>query len=365
MSGILNLIESSGPGGAENIMLTLAEYQHSQGYEVTVCLQREGWVSSRVQQLGLNLLLKPLNSSVDIKWLMNMYRYIKNNDVKLIHSHEFAMNFHSTLLSQISGVPCVTTVHGKKYYPDKWIRRFIYRYIAEHSKLIAVSDDLKQFLVSNIGINKRQLDVLPNGVDIDKFKPSESIRNETRSALGIKEGHTLIGAVGNLYPVKGHKFLIDAAALVCAKYPKTIFIIAGRGGLEDDLKKQAVRLGLENNILFLGYREDVDRLLQAMDVFVMSSLSEGLPVSILEAMASRTLIVSTDVGGISEVIKHKSTGYLVEPKSSESLARSLIESIQEKEIKSEILNNAFELVASNHSLSKMLSEYSKLYNRLM
>jgi glycosyltransferase involved in cell wall biosynthesis len=365
MSGILNLIESSGPGGAESIMLTLANYQHELGFESTVCLQKEGWVSNRVNQLGLKLLLNPLKSSIDFLWLKKMYQYVKNHDIKLIHSHEFAMNFHGTLLSQISGVPCITTVHGKKYYPDKWSRRFIYRYISKHSNLVAVSDDLKQFLVSEIEIKDRLINVLPNGVNIDDFKPSDLVRTETRLKLGITDDQVLIGAVGNLYPVKGHTFLIDAAALVCKEYPQTVFMIAGRGQLEQELKEQAAQLGIENNILFLGFRDDVHRLLQAMDVFVMSSLSEGLPVSILEAMASRTPVVSTDVGGIPEVIIHNETGYLMKSGSAESLAEGLLTCLTERAQVNGVIDRAFEFVEGKHSLHTMLNEYEVLYRKLI
>ena len=142
-------------------------------------------------------------------------------------------------------------------------------------------------------------------------------------------------------------------------------MIAGRGGLENDLKAQAKNLGIENNILFLGFREDVHRLLQAMDVFVMSSLSEGLPVSILEAMASRTPIVATDVGGISEVIIQGKTGYLVRSQSADSLAEGLFKCISEQALTKEIIERAYELVVSKHSLLSMLNEYEKLYKRLI
>ena len=347
------------------MMLTLARHQQTLGYDSSVCIQREGWVSNKVLESGLQLIINPLESSIDISWLKAIYQYAKSHDVKLIHSHEFAMNRHATLLSQISGIPCITTVHGKKYYADKWQRRLIYRYISRHSNLVAVSYDLKQFLIDAIGIKRGSVEVLPNGIDIDKFKPQQSVRLDTRKELGIKNGQILIGAIGNLYPVKGHSYLLDAASRVCKKNPEAVFMIAGRGGLESDLKAQAKNLGIENNTLFLGFREDVHRLLQAMDVFVMSSLSEGLPVSILEAMASRTPIVATDVGGISEVIMQGETGFLVQSQSADSLAEGLFKCISEKERTKDIIERAYELVASKHSLLAMLNAYEKLYKRLM
>ena len=347
------------------MMLTLARHQQTLGYISSVCIQREGWVSNKVLESSLELIIKPLKSSIDMSWLKAMFQYARSNDIKLIHSHEFAMNFHATLLSQISGIPCITTVHGKKYYPDKWRRRFIYRHISKHSNLVAVSYDLKQFLIDEIGIKKGRIEVLPNGIDIDVFKPQQSDRVGTRKELGIKDGQILMGAIGNLYPIKGHSYLLDAASLVCKKHPGAVFMIAGRGGLEGDLKAQAKNLGIENNVLFLGFREDVHRLLQAMDVFTMSSLSEGLPVSILEAMASRTPIVATDVGGISEVIMQGKTGYLVQSQSADSLAEGLVKCISEQKLTDEIIERAYELVVSKHSLLSMLSEYEKLYKRLM
>jgi glycosyltransferase involved in cell wall biosynthesis len=364
MSRVLNLIETSGPGGAENIMLALAEHQGKLGLKPTVCIQREGWVSSSVRQLGFDLMIKPLASSIDVTWLRNMYRYVKKNDVKLIHAHEFSMNFHGTLLSQLCRIPCITTVHGKKYYPDKFRRRFIYRYISKHSNLVAVSHDLKQFLINEININSHRISVLPNGIDISKFEHSPSIRKQTRAELGIREDQVLIGAIGNLYPVKGHTYLLAAAALVCKEYPEAVFLIAGRGELEHELKSQAAELGIDRNLLFLGFRDDVHHLLQAMDVFAMSSLSEGLPVSILEAMASKTPVVSTDVGGIKEVIKHKETGFLVLPQSHGSLAEGLMTCLREEKLRKKIVSNAYNLVNQKHSLASMLEEYEKLYQSL-
>ncbi len=347
------------------MMLTLARHQQKLGYDSSVCIQREGWVSNKVLEAGLQLMIKPLKSSIDISWLKAIYQFSKSHDVKLIHSHEFAMNFHATLLSRISGIPCITTVHGKKYYPDKWQRRLIYRYISRRSNLVAVSYDLKQFLIDEIGIKSERIEVLPNGIDIDKFKPLQSVRVDARKELGIKNGQILIGAIGNLYPVKGHNYLLDAASRVCSKHPDAVFMIAGRGRLESDLKSQAKNLGIESNVRFLGFRDDVHRLLQAMDVFVMSSLSEGLPVSILEAMASRTPIVTTDVGGISEVIMQGKTGYLVLSQSADSLAEGLMKCISEQELANEMIERAYELVVSKHSLLSMLNEYEKLYKRIM
>ena len=364
MGRVLNLIETSGPGGAENIMLALAEHQSKLDLEPAVCIQREGWVSNRVRQLDFDLVIKPLASSIDVAWLRRMYRYVKKHDIKLIHAHEFAMNFHGTLLSQLCRIPCITTVHGKKYYPYKIRRRFIYRYISKHSNLVAVSYDLKQFLISEININRNRISVLPNGIDINKFEASASVRKQTRSGLGIREDQVLIGAIGNLYPVKGHTYLLAAAALVCKAYPEAVFMIAGRGESEHDLKHQAAELGIDRNLLFLGFRDDVHHLLQAMDVFAMSSLSEGLPVSILEAMASKTPVVSTDVGGIKEVIKHKETGLLVQPQSPESLAEGLITCLSKEKLRNKIVLNAYNLVIQKHSLTSMLEEYEKLYKSL-
>ncbi len=347
------------------MMLTLARHQQTLGHDSTVGIQREGWVSNKVLESDLHLIIKPLESSIDIPWLKAMYQVAKSHDIKLIHSHEFAMNLHATLLSQISGIPSITTVHGKKYYSDKWQRRLTYRYISKHSNLVAVSKDLKQFLIDEIGIKEESVEVLPNGIDIDKFKPQQTVRADTRQELGIKDDQILIGAIGNLYPVKGHSYLLDAASLVCKRHPEAIFMIAGRGELESDLRAQAKNLGIENNLLFLGFRDDVHRLLQAMDIFAMSSLSEGLPVSILEAMASRTPIVATEVGGIPEVIVQGKTGYLAHSQSADSLAKGLIKCVGEQALTNEMIGRAYELVVSKHSLLSMLNEYEKLYKRLM
>ena len=364
MSSILNMIETSGPGGAENIMVSLAKNQRSEQVTPMVCLQREGWVSKTVNELSIELILKPFHSTLDIAWLREMRRYVEENDIRLIHSHEFAMNLYGCVLSQLCRIPCVTTVHGKNYYPDKWYRRLIYRYVSKHSVLIAVSRDIEKFLIETVGVKSSNVRVIQNGIDLQKFEACKATRNAVREKLGIADNRFLIGAVGNLYPVKGHTYLLDAAAIVCRAHPDATFIVAGRGGLEEELKQKAVSLGLEKNFLFLGYRDDVDDLLQAMDVFAMSSLSEGMPVSILEAMAARTPVISTDVGGISEVIRHRETGLLTPAASPKGLAEGILSYMENDELRHAVTENAYQSVCQGHSMTAMMEAYEELYAEL-
>jgi glycosyltransferase involved in cell wall biosynthesis len=230
--------------------------------------------------------------------------------------------------------------------------------------MVVVSEDIKKFLIKYVGIKSGRVTTIYNGIDFNSYCSDNGSRNKVRKELGIDEKQSVIGTVGNLYSVKGHTYLLKAFAIIKNRFPSAVVVIAGRGGLLDKLQKESADLNIQNNIRFLGFREDIHDLLQAMDVFVLPSISEGLPLSALEAMASKKPVVATDVGGMPEVVMNGQTGFTVPSKNPKSLAEKIMFLLENKNLADEMAEKSRNRVEKEFALENMVSRYQELYDNI-
>ena len=361
----LLVIETSGPGGAEKMLISLANSLDRSRFRPVVVLLKTGWLHDQLKARGITTHIVPLSRTVDPGWVRRMRGLLQEENVAVMHAHEFYMNCYCALLSRLTGVPSVTTVHGKNYSSAKWYRRAAYRAAARHSRMIAVSEGIADFLADDVGVARERLTTIRNGIDHEAFAPKAGVRAEIRAELQLTPEQPVIGCLGNLYPVKGHTHLLDAAATVCKKYPDAMFLFAGRGHLLESLQRQTDRLGLTRNVRFLGFREDSTRLLMAMDIFAMPSLSEGLPLSILEAMAAEKAIVASAVGGIPEVLREGESGLLIPPGDPAALAGAVLRLLDDRQAARRMGETARRQMVADFSLTTMTATYERLYESLM
>lgn len=342
------------------MLVDLVERLDPSRYRSLVCLLKEGWLSRRLESRGIETVVLPQKEgSLDPGWVFRLRNLLRSRDVDLMHSHEFAMNAYGALASLVSGVPLIATVHGKGYYADRWRRRTAYGLVARRGRMVAVSRDVKRHLVERVGIPEDRVRTIPNGIDSRLYRGGAGVRERVRRELGLDEGRPVVGAVGNLYPVKGHSFLVEAAARVRRELPSAAFLIAGEGALLEPLRRRARELDCD--VRFLGFREDVPDLLQALDVFVLPSLSEGLPLSVLEAMAAGRAVVATAVGGIPELVLPGETGLLVPPSDPEALARAILALLRDRDLAEKLGSLGRERVEEEFSLNGMVESYHGLY----
>jgi glycosyltransferase involved in cell wall biosynthesis len=354
---VLQLIETSGPGGAETMLINLVR-QLSQGqYAPVICLRKNGWLSQQLQKWDFETVIIPQDGYVNSVWFRKLRKMIHAEQISVIHAHEFAMNSYGSILSAIAGVPVITTVHGKNYYHEKWRRRFAYRLIARWSRMVAVSEDIRNFLITQVGIKQDHVLTIRNGIDVKayagRFGEDRAQTKERREYV--------IGSVGSLYPVKGHTYLLKAFAIVHKTQPDVICKIAGRGHLLAQLQAEVADLGIANQVEFLGLRDDIPQFLQGIDVFVLPSLSEGLPLSILEAMAAGKPVIATNVGGVSEVVQDRRTGFIVPPKDPEGLANRILQVMADQSMAEALGRAGREKVERDFSLNTMTKQYEALY----
>jgi len=367
---VLHLIETGGPGGAEQMMVRLAA-RLGPGYRPEAALIRDSWLRTALQGRGVPVTMLrskpggPLAGFGDVLTLYDLLRLIQKRRVAILHTHEFFMTMLGLLASWLTGVPLVATVHGKNYYADRFRRRIVYRLAGRLAEqVVAVSEDVRSFLAERVGISPTMVRVVPNGVPIDEQPSGEKI-SALRRSLGLEPHSRVVGTVGSLYPVKGHKFLIDGAPHVIRRCPHVIFLIVGRGGLREELEGRVQQLGVARHFRFLGHREDVHDLLALCDVFVLPSLSEGMPLSLLEAMGAGVPSVATRVGGVSEVVDHGKTGLLVSPGDSQALAESIIKLLEDRTLARQMGQYARDVVARRFSVSRMVDDYKEIYARLI
>jgi glycosyltransferase involved in cell wall biosynthesis len=359
---VLHLSTSSGPGGAERMVSTLAAALNQGQFRIIVGLFRPGWLQTECEARGVRTCVMPLGGRFNLQWFRGCLRLLRKDQVALIHAHEFSAILCGWVVAMLAGVPFVATVHGKNYFWEKLRRRVTYRLVSRQGAIVAVSQDLKQFICDRVGVQEQRVEVIYNGVAPAQMITDEEVQT-CKAELGVSGRYPVLGVVGSLYPVKGHRFLLEAMPEILRRWPKAQLLIIGRGELEVVLKEQVEQLAVGANVQFLGMRQDVPRLLSMLDVFVLPSLSEGLSLALLEAMASGKPVVATRVGGNPELVDHGKTGFLVQPEDAKDLAANLLKLLSDPGMMQQFGRQAAERVSQHFSMKQMVDRYRDLYAR--
>lgn len=355
------LIETDGPGGAESMFLTLSRGLRQRGMDVrpVVLGGGMGWLSERLRQDGFPVFQPALRRPIDSRLVGALVRWIRTESISLVHGHEFTMSFYAGVAGMISPTPFVMTMHGGTGYAKVMRRRVALASVARTARaIVGVSEGTAMLLSDALWLDRDQITVVPNGVDA--CAGSAEIG---RTALGIGREQRLILSVGNLYAVKGHDYLIRAAATLrgISGLPPWRVAIAGRGGEEQRLRELIQELQLEQHVHLLGLRDDVPHLMAAADMVVMSSLSEGLPMAVLEAMLASKPLVCTRVGGIPDLIQHGESGLLVEPTDVSGLAHAMADVLREPQRAADMGRLAHTAAVQRYSARAMTDAYEALY----
>lgn len=256
-------------------------------------------------------------------------------DFDLIHAHfTWPSGYAGALLKEKSGVPLVVTGHGFDVYDlpfrGEVYRRKVLKALESADRVITVSRSNFLVLTEKLGISPEKISIIPNGFDGKKFRPMDKI--ECRKSLGLPLEKKIVLTVGNLVPVKGHGYLLEAAKMVLEMEPNAFFAIVGNGPLWKKLEELARKLGISENVYFAGGRphEEIPLWMNAADVFVLPSLRESFGVVVVEALAVGTPVVATINGGSEEIITSEDYGFLCPPKDPECLADKILIALNKK-----------------------------------
>lgn len=358
--------ETTIPGGAEVYLQLLASGLSKERFNVRVAIPENKDNKSFVNELkskGIKVdFIKRYN-------ILNNLFYFRRNKPDYIH-----FNVPFPVIISCTTAILAAIIHGRsklyatehmvppeyKPYPfTKLIKKFIY---AKLDASITVSNKNKESLIKNFGLPENKIKVIYNCIDIDHIKNyNKDIVSELKHKFSISSSALVFGTVGRLHRQKGHEYLIDASKKVIENVPDSVFLFVGTGSLRNHLIQKLKDNNISEYFRFAGYQENLPEILALIDIFVLPSISEGLPFSVLEAMAAGKPVIVTNVGGVPEIITNNVDGILVEPMDSAALASAMIILGKDAKKRNYIAEMGHKKAAEIFSLEKMISKTEEIY----
>jgi len=325
-----------------------------------------------VRIVNLPFLLRRINPVYDLLALFSLYVFLIKENPTIVHSHTSKAGLLGRLAAKLAGVPIIVhTPHGHVFFgyfgPLKTKIFILLEKLASRitDKIATLSNREKEDYILFKIAEEDKLSVICSGIGLNKFKESLlSEKQNLKKELGIPQNSLIVGTAGRLVPVKGPEFLIKAAKYIISKYPDTYFIFTGDGPLEQDLNRKAREMGISENIIFLGWRDDVAKIISIYDIFVLPSLNEGMGRVLAEAMALGKPIVASNTGGIPDLVIHGKNGFLVPPKNPKELAKYIQVLIEDKD-KREKMSLKGKEMSLNFSAEIMIEKIASLYKELL
>ena len=360
MKHVLHIIESLEFGGAEKVLLSLANDMVSD-FKVSICLtKREGEL---VKEADENITIYSLNSKEgnDTSVVSKIKDIILQQKVDIVHIHNWGVFVESVIAAKLAkAAKIIHTIHGPYIsYPDskiaklkKSLRQFVERRLSKFVDWhVTVSDSIKDYVIEELKFSKKNVMRIHNG--ISGLSPSK-IKAHKPDTINFV-------AVGRIAKIKNHKLLIDGFNLLADKRNVNLTIV-GDGPEFANIKSQVDSLGLNGSVKLLGFRNDIEDILNEMDVFVVTSDYEGISIAILEAMSLSMPVIATNVGGIPETVIDQKTGYLIE-RNATSLAKALELLSSDKEKVKEMGRIAYQHFNSHFLQKNVISQYKNIYEK--
>ena len=358
--------------GAEVQLLSLMRYlARLPGFECSVILFNEGRLAEELRKLPVSLTVISEQTFSPMGIAYRLAKALRKIRPDVVHTHKYKDSFIGTLVARSLGIPYVVRiVHG---LPEPFMGLRNAKMVAYTAadrlmtgwfvdRVVAVSSDIEKVLIGMYGSNR--VSCIHNGIDLEAVRVTTS-REAFRRKWQIPEDAVVIGTVGRLVPVKGHAILLDATRILQASIGNVALVLVGDGPLRKDLEANAKRLGPEKSVIFAGQQDQSYDFMNMMDVFVLPSLHEGIPMVVLEALALQRPVVATRVGGIPEVIEHGQTGFLAEPSDASSLARLLQRLVEDLPMAVSIGKAGRTRVEEKFTARTMAGKTAELYEQVL
>ncbi len=364
---VLHLVSSGGLFGAERVILNLS----SRGKEVDSFVgalnnQHNPHLEliEEADRLGLKNVVFNSQGQFDLRTIREIRKFLVDNDIDILHTHNYKADIVGFFATRTTGTKWMATNHlwqgtDKKLRFYEMIDAFILKFA---QKVVSVSNVINDDLLKK-GLNKDRLQVIDNGIPLENFSRKFPV-DQIRAEFGEKPNERAVLIAGRLSVEKGHDIFLKAAARVIDKSKDVKFIIVGDGPLSENLKQLTKDLKLSDYTVFTGIRKDMPAIYASCDIMVNSSYNEGLPMTILEAMASHLPIIATNVGGVGKVIKNQENGILLEPGNAETLADAILELTGNGQKRKEFAQKAYQLVCERYSDQRMADQYQQIYTQL-
>jgi glycosyltransferase involved in cell wall biosynthesis len=361
-------------GGAQKQLLSLITHLDKTRYNIFLFTASQGLLMEEASVIsGLTVkksrfLERPINPFKDILALLEIKRFIKENNIQIVHTHSSKAGILGRWAAKLSGVKIIIhTVHGWPFhdYQAKFLSGFfiwLERRAAQFTdQLIIVSNHDRQIgLKSRIGSDIKYR-LIRYGVEYDKFN---ALDKNFRKELGIKDNELVVGMIASFKPQKCPQDFIQLASSVSRDLPNTKFILVGDGVLRKKTEQLINKYNLQKKVILVGWRRDIPEILASLDIFVLTSLWEGLPISALEAMAASLPVITTNTGGVSEIVEEGKNGFLIYRKDTQSMSDKLISLLKDSNIRKQMGEKAKASLGADFSLANMLQNHENLYSDL-
>ena len=306
-----------------------------------------------------------LDHLFDIRGAIRLARTLRERKIDVLHSHMFRASLFASPIGTLCGVPVIIeTTHVRETWRKGWFKsKFIVDRAVSHliDRYIAVSEANSRYLIAEKGIPEKKVSVIQNGCSIERVDPSGAHPEGIRESLGFSENDLVLLVMARLEPQKGHRILLQALSLLRAEFPNIRLICLGTGALKDELTKIARDLGLENIVRFVGFRSNVGDWLAAVDIGVLPSFYEGLPLTAVETLAAGIPLVATAVDGTPEVVIDGETGHLVPPGDPAAMAEAIGRLARQPELRRKFGLAGRDRVLKRFRIQRQVKQTSDLY----
>ena len=347
-------------GGQRQVLLTVLGLRE-RGHRTVLVAHPEGELAARASE-GHDLIRIAPRAEVDLHAGWKLSRIIKDLKPDIVHAHDpHAVALASLALSFLTSGKCPPLIASRRvafHLKGNAFSRWKYHQVG---RFVAASNAIRDMLIGD-GIEAERIATVYEGIDLHRVQaePAANIHAE----FWLPTHAPVVGAVAALTQEKGHKYLVDAAALVVREVPDARFVILGEGDVRPALERQIKELHLDKHVVLPGFRADVLSFIRSFDVFVMSSLFEGLGTSLLDAMALSRATVASDTGGIPEVVSHGETGLLVPPRDTRELAAAIVTLLNDAERRARMGRAGLERVQRLFSADTMIEGTLGVYRNL-
>jgi glycosyltransferase involved in cell wall biosynthesis len=365
----MHVIETLEMGGAENVVADLANHCDSRFVPFICCLDRSGPIAERLRD-GIPVFELRKSPGNDYTLPFRLARLMRANRIRVAVSHDWGTYLETVTARRLSGADkMIHVVHGDFWpYPPgiasglkRWLRRRAERlFSADVAEFVAVSEGVRHAVACQTGIPEKRIRIIHNGVTIPERPPSSP--EPLKRSEGIATTECVIGSVGRLATVKNYPLLLNALTRLKTSAIRFRCVLVGDGEDRASLESLSKRLGLEEQVIFLGQREDARDWLNAFDVFVLPSRYEGISRALLEAMAAGLPVVASRVGGNPEVVIEGETGFLCPDDNPDLLAAALLRLMKDERLRKQLGEKGYERVSRNFNLRETIMAHETLWS---
>jgi sugar transferase (PEP-CTERM/EpsH1 system associated) len=365
---VCQVLHSLDVGGAEVLAARIARRLRHRYRFHFVCLDRLGVLGQELREEGFGVETLERKPGLDWRCFWRLSQALRRARADVIHAHQYTPFFYSLVARLLSRRPAVLFTEHGRHQPDYPRRKRILAnrlLLQRRDRVVAVGEAVRQALIVNEGIPAPRIQVVYNGVDFEQFAHRPAERDCVRRELGLADDELVVIQVARLDYLKDHQTAIRTLGRVCRSLPRVRLVLVGEGPEMPRIEAQIQEKGLAGRVLFVGLRKDVPRLLQAADLFLLTSTSEGIPLTVIEAMATGLPVVSTRVGGLPEMLEDGESGFLAPAGDDAGLASAILRLSGDPDFRKRVGQRGRERALASFSEANMVERYRALYQGML